>query len=302
MIFGASSFVGSNLAQFLKNDFRVIGTYHSTPVEIPGVTCIPCDVLKKDYVNRLVGLFKPDFSIYCVGMTSLKECKLKPKHADALNTSGAVNVCLASERNGAKFVLLSSGYVLGGEDVFYREGDMPVPSTAYGNSLSQSEFYVQRSCLNYLILRCSNLYGRSYNPGKPNIFESIQAALAKHDNLPVDDNIYNGFLDVEILAKILKLTFQANVTNRLFHVSSSDQLTRYGFAQELAKIFKKDASTLQRTTLPFPLEQNAQRKTGSFFYRMANSNIEEFLGTKMPSISESLFHTCQRLKLSEKNS
>ena len=85
LIVGASSFVGSNLALYLKDHFRVIGTYHKTPMEIPGVTCYPCDVFKKDYVSSLIGVLKPDYTIYAVGMSSLTECKLNPKQADALN-------------------------------------------------------------------------------------------------------------------------------------------------------------------------------------------------------------------------
>src|SRR5688572_27476615 len=118
LIFGVSSFVGSNLALMLKDDYRVIGTYHKTPVEIPGITCYPCDVLKKDYVMNLTGLFKPDFTIYAIGLSSLTECKNFPKLADALNTNGAINACTASERYGSKFIFISSSYVLGGEDQF----------------------------------------------------------------------------------------------------------------------------------------------------------------------------------------
>ena len=84
-------------------------------------------------------------------MSSLTDCKLNPKMADALNTTGAVNACSASERYGSKFIYLSSGYVLGGEDQLYKEGDTPFPTTAYGNSLSSTEFWIQRSCLNYLV-------------------------------------------------------------------------------------------------------------------------------------------------------
>src|SRR5690554_6923361 len=98
LIFGVSSFVGSNLLELLKEDYRIIGTYHKTPVSIPGITCIPCDVLKKDYVSNITARFRPDFTIYAIGISSLKECQLHPKQSDALNYSGAINCCSAAER------------------------------------------------------------------------------------------------------------------------------------------------------------------------------------------------------------
>jgi dTDP-4-dehydrorhamnose reductase len=299
LIFGISSFVGSNLALILKDEYRVIGTFHKTPVKLPGVTCLPCDVLKKDYVTNLVGIIKPDITIYAVGLSSLTECKVNPKLADALNTSGAVNCCVASERNRSKFVYLSSCFVLGGEDQVYKESDIPFPNTAYGTSLSSSEFYVQRSCLNYLILRCSPLYGRSYSPLHPNWFESLQTAFAFNEPLPVDDSVTTGFLDVFIIGRVLKTALEMNVTNRLFQVSSRDHMTRYDFSQMYAKIFKKDGNIIQKVRLSIPLEQGnskiQKQVTETLFYRLDTSNITDFLGAKMPSIEESLTLTSKRL-------
>lgn len=304
MIFGVSSFVGSNLVEALKDDFRVVGTYFKNPVEIPGVTCYPCDVLKKDYVTRLISRVKPDFTVYAAGLSSLTECKLKPKLADALNSSGAANVCSASERYRAKFVYLSSGFVHGGENPTYTEGDTPFPTTAFGNSLSSGEFYVQRSCLNYLILRCGVLYGRSFSPTHPNWFEYLERALVKAEKFSVDDSVKTGFLDVQIIARILKQALIANVTNRLIHVSSTDTMSRYDFARLYARHFKFDESLLVKATVPFPLE----RKPGKDWiqdlsFRLSVANMEEFLGTKMPSIEESIAFTKNRLEtFSAKNS
>lgn len=188
LIFGISSFVGSNLAQILAEDYRVIGTYHTTPVDIPGVTCVPCDVLRKEYVSNLCGIFKPHYTIYAVGLSSLTECKYFPKKAESLNSSGAINCSTASERIGSKFIYLSSCFVMGGENVTYREGETPFPNTIYGNTLSTTEFYIQRSCLNYLILRCAPLYGRSYGTRHPNWFEAVQNAFVKNEPLLSDDS------------------------------------------------------------------------------------------------------------------
>lgn len=295
LIIGVSSFVGSNLAEALKNDYRIIGTYHKTPVFVPGVTCVPCDVLRKDYVSSIVARFRPDYTIYAVGMSSLKECKISPKQADALNSAGAVNCCTASERIGSKFIFLSSGFVLGGENTVYREGETPFPNTAYGTSLSSTEFYVQRSCLNYLILRCSPLYGRSYNPAHNNWFENIQNSFAKGEPVLVDDTVHTGFLDIHLMIRMLKATLSKEVTNRLFHVSSKDFMTRYEFARLYARIFKKDDGLIQRTSGRFPVDKNKNDENPAFYFRLDTSNIEEFLGTQMPRVEDSLNLTYKRL-------
>ena len=297
LIFGVSSFVGSNLLESLKDDFRIVGTYHTTPVSIPGITCLPCDVLRKDYVSNLTAIFRPDITIYAVGMSSLKECQLAPKKSDALNSAGAVNCCMASERYGSKFIYLSSGFVLGGDDTLYREGDTPFPATSYGNSLSTTEFYIQRSCLNYLIFRCAPLYGRGFNPTHANWFETLQTAFAKNEPVYADDSVTTGFLDVQLLGKVIKATIAKGVTNRLLQITTKDNMTRYEFAKLYAKIFKKDEGLIQKTTGLFPAEtpKNSNKAQTSHHFRMDTANIEEILGVQMPKIEESLMLTYKRL-------
>ena len=296
LIFGVSSFVGSNLIEVLKDNYRIIGTYHKTPVSIPGITCIPCDVLKKDYVTNITARFQPNLTIFAVGMTSLKECHLLPKQSDAINSAGAVNCCAASERYGAKFIYISSSYVLGGESILYKEGDIPFPNTTYGSSLSSTEFYIQRSCLNYLILRSAPLYGRSFNPRHANWFEHLQTALSKGEAISVDDSVETGFLDVQIMAEILKVLLTVDVNNRLFHISTSDFMTRYSFAKSYAKIFRKDQSLIQRANSKFPIDKkNNNAENSNYYYRLDTTNLQEFLNIKMPSIEESLTVTYKRL-------
>jgi dTDP-4-dehydrorhamnose reductase len=301
LIFGISSFVGSNLAQLLGDDYRIVGTYFKTHIDIPGIICVPCDVLKKDYVFKILAIFKPDYTIYAAGISSLTECNLFPKRADALNSAGAVNCSGASERYGSKFIYLSSCFVLGGDDIPYREGDTPFPATVYGNTLSSTEFYIQRSCLNYLVLRCAPLYGRGYNPLRPNWFEGLQSAMAKNQAIKVDDTVYTGFLDIYTLAKVIKSLVNIGVTNKLLQVSTQDSMTRFSFAKTYANIFKKDQDLAQPTTGTFPVDVNlkkVQTKVASshHYFRMEIINLEDVHGVKVPTIEESLRLTYQRLR------
>lgn len=302
LIVGISSFLGSNLAQVLRDQFRVVGTYFKTPVELPGITCYPCDIFKKDYISSLIGLIKPDFTIYAVGMSSLMECKLFPKQADALNAAGAINCCVASERHGSKFIYISSCYVMAGDDVFYRESDTPFPNTIYGSTVSSAEYYVQRSCLNYLILRSGPLYGRSYGPRHPHWFEFLQSALSQNAGFQTDDSVTTGFMDVVIFGRILKQILLSQVTNRLFQVTSSDTSNRYDFAKIVAKIFRKDENLIQKGYIAFPSDSaganskmGAKTQSSQYFFKMDLTNIESFLGMKMPTIDDSLGLTYKRL-------
>ena len=147
VIFGISSFVGSNIAEFLKKYYKIIGTYYSNRISIDGVLTIPCDVLNKDEVRLVMLAFKPDIAIYCIGMSSVVECQENEDLADALNTGGLVNVIEFSQRYKTQVCYLSSAHVFGGENKKYTEMDIPDASTTYGNMVASSEFYIQKIVL-----------------------------------------------------------------------------------------------------------------------------------------------------------
>jgi dTDP-4-dehydrorhamnose reductase len=296
MIMGISSFVGTNLALMLKDEFRVVGTYHTTPVDFPEVMCLPCDVLKKDYVQRIISTVKPDFVIYAAGMSSLTECKQNSKLADALNSAGAINCMSAAERTGARFVYISSGFVMEGQNVLYKESDTPFPSSTYGTTLASTEFYIQRSSLNYFILRCPVLYGRSLNVKHENFFELMQRKIAKGESYSVDGSTVTGFLDVTIMAELLKACLINNVQNRLLQISSSDTMTRFDFARKYAEVFKKDENFILRADIKFPDDAGkGKEKLVGYSFKMDSTNIETFLGIKMPSVEDSLRVSFKRL-------
>ena len=237
LIMGINSFVGSNLCEFFRKDYRVVGTYQRKYQPIPGVLALLCDVLNKDEVQLVLYAFKPDIVIYCVGLTSLKDCADMPNTSDALNSSGLFNVAEIAPRYGARVIYLSSQFVFSGANKNYNEMDNADVVTMYGKSQASSEFYLQKSSLNYLIVRCSKLYGRGVSALKDSWFELLQKNIKNNQAAVYDDFVHQGFIDVYYLGMVLKMCIDKNVANRLLHFSSQDSLTYYEFAKLYAEIF-----------------------------------------------------------------
>ncbi|MEC7274974.1 MAG: sugar nucleotide-binding protein [Bdellovibrionota bacterium] len=296
LIFGVSSFIGSNLAEFLKKDYRVIGTYHKNSVRINGVLTIPCDVLAKEEVQLMFFAFKPDYVIYCAGISSIEECHLKEEKADALNTSGLFNVAEYCQRYKAQVCYLSSGFIFSGEKKNYFEMDIPDGFTTYGKTQAAAEFYIQKTSLNYLIFRCCRLYGRSIIPTRPTWFENLQRLLAKNKGAQMDDYIHTGFLDVYYLGMLIRMSFESGVSNRLFQVSSEDIGSLYQFAQNYGEVFNIAKDRFSKGRWPFPYHQSATTTSveEQLYFKLDTANIEGFLNVNLPSIRESIEFTYQR--------
>lgn len=299
LIFGVSSFLGSNLAEALKEKYRVVGTYYKNQVEIQDVLTLKCDVNNKEKVQKLVFLFKPDITVYAIGLSSLNDCDEFPRVADALNTAGVFSVSQASERYNSKFIYFSSSYVFAGDKTIYHESDSPTPLTAYGNSVASSEFYIQKSCLNYLIFRTAPLFGRSLLKNQFTFLEQLEFANLKHEKIKCDGKIYNGFIDVAYLISVFLKAVESNQVNRLFQVGTTDTMTHLEFAQTYFSLIKKNP-TIEHEDWNFPLLDNHKIKGESeFYFQMDSSLTESVLQMKTPSVKDSLKSFLERTSQSE---
>lgn len=296
VIFGVSSFIGSNLAEYFKKEYKVIGTYHKNSVRINGVLTIPCDVLSKDEVQLILFAFKPDFAIYCAGVSSVLDCHKHEERADALNTSGLFNVAEYCQRYKSQIIYISSGFLFAGEKKNYFEMDIPDSLTTYGKTQAAAEFYIQKTSLNYLIFRCCRLYGRGINPVRPTWFQNFQKKLSQNQGLAMDDFIHTGYLDVYYLGLLIKMTIQKETTNRLFQVSSKDIGTLYDFANFYGKVFgvTKDRFSKGRWYFPLNQTQSTTAVEEKLYFKLDTGNIEGFLNVELPTIEDSLKLTYNR--------
>ncbi len=294
LIFGVNSFLGSNLAEILRKDFKVIGTYHKNPVSLPGILTLPCDVLAKDEVQLIIYAFKPDITIYAEGVESFLQAHKNPELADAKNTSGLFNVAEYCHRYRSQVCYISSNHVFAGQNKKYIEMDIPDSSTIMGKTQSQAEFYIQKTSLNYIIFRACSIYGRGIVPNGKNWFENIQRHLSAGERVVADDFIHTGFLDVFYLGTLMKICFQKKVANRLFQVCSTDTVTHYEFSQMYAEIFEENKKLIDRGKWDFPSDE-ARRGQKEFYFHLDVANIEGFLNVHMPTVEESLEFTFRRL-------
>ena len=295
-IFGISSMVGSNLAEFFRRDFRVVGTYYKTRVRVPGVLALPCNILAKGEVQRILHTFKPDYTIYTVGVSSLGACHENEQLADVLNTTGLFHVTEYCQRYKSQLCYVSSAYVFQGGPRSYLEIDMPDATTVLGKTQAASEFYIQKTSLNCLVFRCCRLYGKSLSPSTPSgLLEAVQRVADLGGRAGYDNDLLTGFLDAHYLGMVMKLCFERGIMNRLLHVSSSDTETHLGFARAYCDVFGRPADGAVGTKWPFPVAKNKE-PPGTLAFRLSVTNVEGFFNIGLPSVRESLEFTRKRLR------
>jgi dTDP-4-dehydrorhamnose reductase len=296
LIFGISGFVGSNLANILKHEYRVIGTYFNNHTKINGILTFRCDLLNKNDVKLLMLTFNPDIVIYAAGAPGINECAENEEYADALNTGGLVNVLEFTHRCNSQLFFISTAHVFSGSDKIWSELDRPDPNTTYGKTMAGAEFFIHKNCLNYKIIRSCKLYGRS-NGYRETFFEKMQRSFLRGEARVFDSKVRFGFLDINYLCFVIKELLSYEVKNRIFQLSSSDVMTLHEFGKVYAEIFEEEDSLISSGKLRFPVTKDYSTKADEVdhIYHIDNVNLEGFLDLKMPSIRESLMFTYKNL-------
>ncbi len=150
LVVGASGFLGAQVCrQAVTAGERVVGTYHSAAVEVPGVEARRLDVTDRAAVRALVTEVRPDAVI----STSYR--------CDdwAVTANGAAHVAYAAAELGARLVHLSSDALHAGRPAPYLDDDVPTPIYPYGAAKAAAETAVRAIDPGAVLVRTSLIVG-----------------------------------------------------------------------------------------------------------------------------------------------
>lgn len=239
-IIGISSFLGSSLAESLKEKYRIIGTYFENEVHFQDVLSFKLDIRDSKKLEKFIEFFKPDIVIYAIGVHSLTESLKDKKRTELLNLEGVMTASDIAERNFSKFIYLSSHYVFDGNSKSYTENSEPHPLTLLGSYFAASEFFIKRSSHNYLILRLPIVFGSSHSSVKLSITEKLEYLWHKDSEIILDNDIEYSFLSTLDLSGIIQNLIYDNELNETYNLALKDSLSIYEFAKLYFSILKID--------------------------------------------------------------
>ena len=148
---GAEGRLGSALVQLLSQDIdnKVIGT---DKAEV--------DITDMDAVDAAMDVYHPTVVINCASMSDPDECEKNMVEAFKINTLGARNLAMATQRINAKIIQMSTDDVFEGKSgIRLTEFEFPTPKTVYGKSKLAGEGFVRELNPKHLIIRSSWVYG-----------------------------------------------------------------------------------------------------------------------------------------------
>jgi dTDP-4-dehydrorhamnose reductase len=242
LITGASGLLGINLALEAASQHDVFGQVNSQEISTNKFTIVKADLLEPGAVERLFHETHPDWVVHCAALANLELCENDPVLARELNTEVPRNLAIQCRKGGARLLHVSTDAVFDGETGGYSEIDTPNPLSTYARSKLNAEYAVTVENPNAIIARV-NFIGWSLT-GKRSLAEFF------YTNLSTGNEVM-GFIDVDFcpllvndLAQIF-LKMLGNGLSGIYHVVSSDHVSKYEFGVQIAHKFNFNGKLIQ---------------------------------------------------------
>ncbi|MFU8874163.1 SDR family oxidoreductase [Micromonospora sp. SL4-19] len=265
LVVGASGFLGAEVCrQAVAAGTRVVGTYHSAGVAVPGVEPRRLDVTDRAAVRALLTQVRPDAVV------------ATPYRYDdwAVTADGAANIAVAAAEVGARLVHLSSDALHGGRPTPYLDDDVPSPIHAYGAAKAAAETAVRAIDPGAVLVRTSLILGE----GSKQIQLCLEA-LAGRATLFTDEA--RCPVDVTDLAAAVLELVPSDHAGPL-NVAGPDPVSRAEMGILVARQFGLDPAGLKTTTT---VAAGLHRPTD---VRLDSSRAAGLLRTRLRGVTELL--------------
>ena len=248
LITGASGLLGLNLALETTRGHTVFGTANFHTLKTDAFTVIQTDLLAPGAVEHLLERTQPDWVIHCAALANLDACEADPLLARQLNTNLPRTLAKHVARGGARMIHVSTDAVFDGLRGDYSEDDPTNPVCVYSRTKLEGEQAVTEAFPAAIIARV-NLFGWSLT-GDRSLAEFFFNNLSQGRQAMGFTDVFFCPLLANHMAGIFIRMLESNLSG-IYHVVSSECLSKYEFGLRLAELFNLDS----RLIIPTPLAQ-----------------------------------------------
>lgn len=277
VITGSNGLLGQSLLGLLLNEkevYRVSGISRGKNRSgIEDFNYISIDITEKENLKKTIREIQPNFIINTAAMTQVDDCENNKKVCDVINVDVVQWLMEVSNEINAHLIHLSTDFIFDGIKGNYKETDTPNPLSYYGLSKLKSEEILSKSNIDYTVLRTILVYGKVYDMSRNNIVLWVREMLSTNKEITIVEDQFRTPTYVEDLALACKISMDKKATG-IFHIASSELLSVYQIAQQIAEVFDLDKSLIKPISTS-TLNQKAARpaKTG-FDLRKTNRELD----------------------------
>lgn len=281
LVTGASGLLGLNFALQHAAQHEITGVVNSQALRNTPFTVRSADLGQPGSGAALLEAVRPEILLHCAAVANLEVAERDPALAQRVNADLPGELAEASRRLGVRMVHLSTDAVFDGTHGPYREDDEPNPLSAYARSKRAGELAVLAANPRAIVARV-NFYGWSLS-GRRSLAEFFFNNLSAGKTANGWTDVFFCPLEVNTLGDLLLEMVQAGLEG-LYHVVSSQCLSKYDFGRAVARAFGLDENLVQATRV----SESGLSAARSPDLRLSTAKLARDLGRELPDQAECL--------------
>ncbi len=234
LITGGSGFLGWTLCRVALENWDVVGTVHSHPLEIPGARAARVDLTRFGEVKELFGDVRPDAVIHTAAASGLNFCQDEPILSRRINVEASASIAGLCADYDIPCVFTSTDIVFDGRQAPYCETDAVNPLNRYGEQKALAEAAMRERFPGVAICRMPLMYG-SGSPVAGSFLTSMLKAMREGAVVNMFTDEIRTPVSGEDAAKGLLLALEKR--ERLLHLGGPRRLSRLEFGELMVEAF-----------------------------------------------------------------
>lgn len=247
LVTGSNGLLGQKLINLLQkdSDIHTIATARKklVPVLTRGEFHL-LDIEDAEAAERVLSETKPDVVINTAAMTQVDDCELNHEACWKANVTSVENLITACSKTQTHLIHLSTDFIFDGTHGPLDENASPNPISYYGSSKLAAEELIQKSSLQWCIIRTVLVYGITEDMSRSNIVLWVKKNLEDGKTIRVVNDQWRTPTLAEDLAMGCYLAAIKMATG-IYNISGKDFLTPFDIAIKAADFFHLDKSLIQ---------------------------------------------------------
>jgi dTDP-4-dehydrorhamnose reductase len=180
LVTGCNGLLGQKLVELIspKPEHYLIATAKSKL--IPTLTYgefHSLDITNKSSIEEVISKTKPEVIINTAAMTQVDQCETEREKCWQANVEAVRYLVEACQKNKTHLVHVSTDFIFDGSHGPLDENEKPNPISYYGESKLAGEMEVQKSSIDWAILRTVLVYGVTQDMSRSNIVLWVKKSL-----------------------------------------------------------------------------------------------------------------------------
>jgi dTDP-4-dehydrorhamnose reductase len=197
------------------------------------------DLIRITSIHESLSGFDPDVIINCAAFTSVDDSEMRTEYAFAINAVAPTELAKYCYQNEIKFIQISTDSVFSSTSpFFFQPFDPPAPVNVYSKSKLLGEIGVMREHpIGATIIRTSWLFSQGANK----FVQAITKQGRAGQTFKVVNDQFGQPTSAKSLAEFIVFLITTDSVNGIYHLASSNYLSRYEFARSILEKFRLDS-------------------------------------------------------------